>query len=169
MNQNEIASLYRQTSARGSNPVGLVVKLYDAILEDLRRAAEAIRAEDIESRTSAFNHALLIIAELEGVLDHERDGSVAQQLRGFYNVTRAMMVEANIQSSVAKTEKLTELFIPLKQAWQVVEKDVALGKVNLSELRGSPESTLDSLLTTTRRLIPGPDSDEEEAHSQWNA
>jgi flagellar biosynthetic protein FliS len=169
MDQNEIASLYRQTSARGSNPVGLVVKLYDAILEDFRRAGEAIRAEDIERRTSAFNHALLIIAELESVLDHDRGGSVAQQLRGFYSVTRAMIVEANIQSSLAKTEKLAELFVPLKQAWQVVEHDVARGKVDLSGMNVSPDSPFASLLTSTRRLVPELDTDEEGAPSQWKA
>ena len=35
-----------------------------------------------------LNHALLIIAELESVLDHERGGEVSRHLDGFYKVTR---------------------------------------------------------------------------------
>ncbi len=133
MNQTEVASHYRQISARGANPVTLVTKLYDAILEDFRRALEAVAQGDVERRTTALNHALLIIAELEGVLDHERSASIARQLRGFYNMTRAMIVEANVQASRERIDRLAGLFMPLRQAWQQVENDVASGKVVLSD------------------------------------
>jgi flagellar protein FliS len=131
MNQQDIASLYRQVSATGANPVGLVVKLYDAILEDFRRAHEAIAAGNIERRVASLNHALLIIAELEGVLDFDRGGIVARQLQGFYRVTRGLVVEANLHTNPERIEKLMTLFKPLRQAWQQVEHDVANHKMNV--------------------------------------
>jgi flagellar protein FliS len=131
MNQSQIASEYRQLSAHGSNPVGFVVKLYDAIVEDFRRAVDAIAERDVERRTASLNHALLIIAELEGVLDYDRGGEVAKHLQGFYGVTRAMIVDANITASLEKLQKLVGLYMPLRQAWQQVEQDVAAGKVIL--------------------------------------
>jgi flagellar protein FliS len=131
MNQSQIASEYRQVSARGSNPVGLVVKLYDAIVEDFRRAMDAIAEGNVERRTASLNHALLIIAELEGVLDYDRGGEVAKHLQGFYGVTRAMIVEANVTSSPEKLQKLVGLYMPVRQAWEQVEQDVAVGKVVL--------------------------------------
>lgn len=133
MNQDQIASYYRQASARGANPVGLIVKLYDAVLEDFRRALEAIADGHVERRTAALNHALLILAELESVLDHERAREIARLLRGFYSVTRAMVVDANARSSREKIEKLITFYRPLRQAWEQVENDVATGKVILPE------------------------------------
>ena len=137
MNQQQIAGQYRQHSAQGVNRLGLVVRLYDAIIEDLRRALEALRAGDVERRTAAVNHALLILAELESVLDHRQGGQVARHLEGFYRVTRAMIVEANGRASVAQIERLMGLFLPVRQAWQQAEQDFAL-----QERRGSASAAL---------------------------
>jgi flagellar secretion chaperone FliS len=127
MNQNQIAAQYRQGSAQGAHPVGLVVRLYDAIVEDFRRAREGLRTGDVEGRTRALNHALLIIAELESVLDHERGGEVARHLKGFYRVTRAMIVEANVRASSEDLEGLVGLFFPVREAWQHAERVLTSG------------------------------------------
>lgn len=133
MQQRDIASFYRQISAAGANPAGLVVRLYDAILEDLRRAADAITVNNVKERVARLNHALLIIAELDSVLDYERGGIVAKQLHGFYSVMRGLIVEANVRASRESVEKLIQHFMPLRQSWQKVERDVAQGKVTLPE------------------------------------
>lgn len=127
MNQNQIAAQYRQSSAQGAHPVGLVVRLYDAIVEDFRRAGEALQRGDVEKRTTALNHTLLIIAELESVLDHERGGQVARHLKGFYRVTRAMIVEANARSTSADIDRLMSLFLPVREAWQHAERVLTSG------------------------------------------
>jgi flagellar biosynthetic protein FliS len=158
MNQDQIASHYRQTSTHGTNPVGLVVKLYDAILEDFRRALESL--VDVERRTTALNHALLVIAELEGVLDDERSEEISRQLRGFYNVTRALILEANIRTSREGIEKLVGLYLPLRQAWQQVESDVANGKVVLPENVRLPQTqSISGALKQISEVNP----------SNWNA
>jgi flagellar biosynthetic protein FliS len=126
MNQQQIAGQYRQLSTRGVNRVGLVVRLYDAVIEDLRRAREALRAGDVERRVGAVNHALLILAELESVLDHRRGGPVARHLEGFYRVTRSLLVEANGRADAAGMERLMALFLPVRQAWEQAERDFAL-------------------------------------------
>jgi flagellar protein FliS len=125
MNQYQIAAQYRQSSAQGRHPVGMVVKLYDAIIEDLRQALVAVRSGQVEPRTSALNHALLIVAELESVLDHERGGDVAKHLKGFYQVTRAMIVEENVRARAEGLDKLIELYLPVRQAWQEAERELA--------------------------------------------
>jgi flagellar secretion chaperone FliS len=154
MNQQQIAGQYIQSSARGVHPVGLVVRLYDAIVEDFRRALEALQTGDVERRTSALNHALLVIAELESVLDHERGGQVARHLSGFYKVTRAMIVDANVRASAQEIERLMGLFLPVRQAWQQAEQDLA------------PQQ---NPATPSRQLRPTYPSDEPEGdHSGWN-
>jgi flagellar secretion chaperone FliS len=125
MNYDQIAAQYRQTSTQGRHPVGLVVKLYDAVLEDFRRALAAVRSGNVEDRVSALNHTLLIIAELESVLDHERGGEVAKHLKGFYRVTRAMIVEENLRARAEGLEKLISLYLPVRQAWLQAEQELA--------------------------------------------
>ena len=154
MNQTQIASQYRQTSAQGRHPVGLVLKLYDAIVEDLRQALAALRASDVERRVAALNHALLIIAELESVLDHERGGEVAQRLKGFYQVTRAMIVEENLRGRAEGLEKLIALFLPVRQAWQEAERELASGDA------ATPQRTA--------RNYTSPVAENDSFHAGWN-
>jgi len=162
LTQNQIASLYQQTSAQGVSRVGLVVKLYDRILGDLQEALSAVAANDIERRVSSINHALLIVGELQGVLDFDGGGQVAKRLEGFYNVTRAMMVEANARASSEMITKLVDLYVPMRQAWQQVELDVASGQIQLPALappvtqRASPESSAGA-------------HESEPSTSRWNA
>lgn len=149
--------------------MGLVVKLYDAVLEDLRRASDALVSGDVERRISSLNHALLIIAELESVLDHERGGDVARQLRGFYSVTRAMIVEANIRASRERIEKLTELFKPLRQAWQHVEEDVSGGRSTLGASAQFPALKPNPSAASPQREAVGVRADIGEGRPHWSA
>ncbi len=169
MKQGEIASYYRQVSATGANPAGLIVKLYDAILEDFRRALEAIAANDVEERVARLNHALLIIAELDGVLDFERGGTVAQHLRGFYRVTRALIVEANVRTSDQQIKKLTDLYMPLRQAWQQVEQEVAQQKIKLPAGSRYPEPPARPAAESPARRAVMASSGPDGKSSRWNA
>jgi flagellar protein FliS len=135
MNPYEAARQYRQLSSRGAHPVGLVVRLYDALLEDFRRAGEAVRAGEIERRTAAINHALLILAELEGTLDHTRGGVVAKHLEGLYQVSRALLVEANLRNSVERLQELTGMFLPVRQAWQQAERELSASGASVAAER----------------------------------
>jgi flagellar protein FliS len=162
MSYNDIAAQYRETSARGSRPVELVVKLYDAILEDLRRAMNAAGAGDVQGRTASLNHALLVIAELQNVLDRERGGEVAQRLDGFYNVTRALIVEANLHSKPELVQRIIDLYLPLRQAWKQVEEEMSQEK---------SESSLASADSNRVALAnpPAETSDLDGERAQWNA
>jgi flagellar secretion chaperone FliS len=127
MNSYEAAAHYRQIAAQGVHPVGWVVRLYDALVEDFRRALSALRSREVEKRTTALNHALLVIAELESVLDHDRGGEVARHLESLYKVARPMIVEANVWASPERIERLIGMFLPVRQAWQQAEHELAGG------------------------------------------
>ena len=169
MKQDEIASYYRQVSATGANPAGMIVKLYDRILEDFRRADEAISVNDIKGRVESLNHALLIIAELDSVLDFERGGIVAQHLHGFYSVTRGLIVEANVRTSAQHISQLVDLYMPLRQAWQQVEQDVAQQKIQLPAGNRFPEARPRPVVeSASRRTVSAP-AEPETVGSRWSA
>jgi flagellar protein FliS len=162
MSYNEIATLYQETSARGSHPTTLVVKLYDAILEDLRRALNAAAAGDIQGRAASLNHSLLVIGELQGVLDRERGGEVAKRLDGFYNVTRGLIIEANLHSKPEHMQRLIELYVPLRQAWKQVETEMAQG--------GSQGSSpMPKAIAAHFASAPAESSELDRESAQWNA
>ena len=108
---------YQQASARGASPIGQVVSLYDTILRDLLRALAALQAGDVETRVLELNHALLVIAHLQSVLNHERGGKAAKQFDRLYAVTRGMIVEANIRATPESLEELINMYGSLRQAW----------------------------------------------------
>ena len=123
-NAYDSASSYHRSTALGATALGQVITLYDTILRDLHRAMDAIAAGKIEERVNSSNHALLVIAELQSVLDFERGGEAARHLDGFYNVTRAMVTKASITSSVEKFQEVISMFARIRAAWSRVEQTV---------------------------------------------
>ncbi|HTA58806.1 MAG TPA: flagellar export chaperone FliS [Candidatus Baltobacteraceae bacterium] len=125
MNILDTAFAYQQSTASAASSVGQVVALYDRILRDLRSAIAAIGAGQIENRVNSLNHALTIIGELQGVLDFQRGGEAARNLNSFYTITRGMVTEAGVTSSVDQLQELVSMFARLRAAWAQVERTVA--------------------------------------------
>jgi flagellar protein FliS len=119
---------YLQMAASGASPVGRIILLYDTILRDFARAQAALKAGNVEARISELNHALTVIAHLQSVLDFERGGEAAKHFERFYDVTRALIVEANIKASPESLENLIKLFSGVRQAWQQAEERLDLNQ-----------------------------------------
>jgi flagellar protein FliS len=121
MNQ-DAHTAYRQGLIGTESPVQLVVLLYEQAAKDVREALKALRAGDIEQRTFEIDHALLVVGRLQGTLDMERGGEVAQNLDRFYTMVRARLLQAQIQASEAILEEQMNLLLSLRETWQEVEK-----------------------------------------------
>jgi flagellar secretion chaperone FliS len=116
---------YREAAVRGASPVGLVVLLYEQIIEDLRQALGAQRRRRVEERTRRLNHALLVIGQLQGSLDKQQGGRVAENLDLFYNQVRTGLIEAQLrQSERAIQQQITNLML-VREAWSEVERNSA--------------------------------------------
>jgi flagellar protein FliS len=115
------AHTYRQHAVQGATPVGLVVMLYDGAIGALQRAMAAIDAQDIEKKVAHLNRALSIMAQLEGTLDFERGGEVAQTLKNFYVYARSRALQASIQNSKEMLAALAQQFSTLREAWDQVD------------------------------------------------
>src|ERR1039458_6912420 len=119
---------YRENDVRGSSRVRLVVLLYDQIIQDLAKAAQAIEQDQIELRTKYLNHAILVIGHLQSPLDFERGGKVARDLDHFYNVLRQSLVQVQFYpSKEAIGERIAELQ-SVREAWTEVDRaETSLG------------------------------------------
>ena len=125
MSNNSPASTYQQLAARGASPVGLVVSLYDTILRDFRRAQAALVAGNVEQRVFELNHALTVIAHLQSVLNHERGGEAAKTFDRFYEIARAMILDASVRCTPESLQKLIATFTSIRQAWHQIEPQSA--------------------------------------------
>jgi flagellar protein FliS len=117
-----IRQSYREASVRGANPVALVVRLYEQMIEDMRQVALAIEANDIPRRTDRIRHAILVIGHLQSTLDHDRGGKVAKDLEKFYDALRQNVAYVQFHPTKrAVTQVITDL-LAVREAWIQVER-----------------------------------------------
>jgi flagellar secretion chaperone FliS len=116
---------YREAAVRGASPVRLIVLLYEQILIDLRQALAALEKGDVETRTRAINHAILVIGQLQGSLDMQQGGEVARNLERFYNVIRNGLVHAHCRQSEQALQQQISFLMLVREAWLEVEHSSA--------------------------------------------
>jgi flagellar protein FliS len=113
---------YRKTAIRGTSGFGLLIAVFDALAEDLRRAAQAERNNDIEKRCHEANHAVYIIGFLEDRLLHGDGGPLANQLGAFYRTLRRNLFQAQIDKSAEQLEELMTAVLKIREAWQKADQ-----------------------------------------------
>ena len=113
---------YRQSEITSDNPLHLVVLLYDQLLRDLSRALDAFDRQDIPRRCEEIDHALLVLAQLQGTLNHESGGEVAQTLDTFYNVVRDGLLLATVQGSPELLKKQWQNVLRVREAWIEIDR-----------------------------------------------
>lgn len=129
---------YRVGAVQGASPVRLVICLYEQAIEDLRRALIALEKKDIAERTSALNHAHMVIGQLQGTLDVQRGGEVAINLLRFYTVIRSGLIDAQSKQSSAILEQQIALLVEVHDAWLEVERATCVAEQLPAETQSSP-------------------------------
>jgi flagellar protein FliS len=99
--------------------------LYDGAIGALHGAIAAIEAHDTEKKCHHLNRALAIIVQLEGSLNFELGGEVAQTLKSLYAYTRAQAMKANIENSADILRSLIENLTTVRDAWEEGERRLA--------------------------------------------
>ena len=142
---------YRKTSIGGASPIGLMIVLFDTLVGDLRRAASALRKNDIEARCNELNHAALVIGQLESWVDLEKGGESAESLSRFYAYLRAKMLEASIEKSAATLDNQIEMILHVRSAWQQLDTSPPPA---LERQPGASDETIQSLYTPASGEMP---------------
>jgi len=119
MNSTELA--YRRTAVEGASGFGLLIALYDTLVGNMRRAADAQRRNDIPTRCEELNHALLVIGYLEDWIDRENGGELAQKLVVYYSNLRTKLIEAQAKMSAEVLEQEMAVILAIRGSWQELE------------------------------------------------
>lgn len=105
--------------------MGLVIMLYEQAVQDLQRALEAMKENDIQRRAVEMDHAIRVLGQLQGTLDKEQGGEIARNLERFYELTRASMITAQTQLSPEILRKRIGDLLELREAWIEVDKHLS--------------------------------------------
>jgi flagellar protein FliS len=124
---------YRKSAIEGATTIGLMIALFDTLVGDLRRAAAALRSNDIETRCRELNHAALVISQLESWVDLKNGGESARTLSRFYAYLRAKMLEAAGTKSPKLLETQIEMILHVRSAWQQLDGALPLLPVRPAE------------------------------------
>ena len=112
---------YRRSAIEGASPIGLIIALFDTFVGDLRRAAGALRKNDIETRCRELNHAVLVLGQLESWIDLKNGGETADTLSRFYAYLRAKMMEAAVGKSAKVLDTQIDMILHVRTAWQQLD------------------------------------------------
>lgn len=135
---------YRAVAAQGASPLRLVILLYDQAIADLQSALSALARGDIETRTRMINHALSVIGCLQGTLNKDQCGKVAENLDLFYRKLRAGLLEAQLRQSEARLRRQIADLMKVRQAWDQADQQqssTVRQATTAIENSGNPRST----------------------------
>ena len=116
---------YQESAARGANPVRLTILLYEQMIQDVARAAEAVRQRQPEACAQEVGHAVAVIGYLQATLQPSAAESVSRNLSRFYTMIREQLMEAQVRSSRDIFEEIKRQLMEVREAWNKVESDLS--------------------------------------------
>ena len=111
---------YQETAVTTQNRGRLIVMLYDGAIKFLRQAIVDIGRNDFEAKGKHIARAQDIIYELNTVLDLEKGGQVAQNLRSLYNFMQRHLSQANIRKDTQMLQEVIGMLEELNQSWRAI-------------------------------------------------
>lgn len=116
---------YQRARVVSAPPANLVVMLYERLLADLKGAAAAMRAGDIEAKAKRVQHATDIVFELLGALDAQQGGEIAERLAALYTYMITRIGEASRAMDPELLDEISGHVNALAGAWRTVATEHA--------------------------------------------
>ena len=143
MTKNQTELTYLRAAVQNASPAGLVILLYDLLINDLECAIAAIAKNNVEERSKQLKHAFLVIEKLQGTLNMEEGGEAARRLSKFYSVLRSNIMGGHAKASAEILEGQIKLLLQVRGAWAQVDRPVqsAYGSVSADSDDETPNRT----------------------------
>src|SRR5579863_2035643 len=119
----EARRAYLESAVRGARPVRLTILLYEQVIQDIGRAAEAVARRDFENTANQIRHAVGVIGYLQAASRPTPSTAVTRNLSRFYCMLRERLMEAQVRCSREILEELRRCLLDVRDAWLKVEAD----------------------------------------------
>ena len=113
---------YQTVSVGTADPADLVVQLYDGALRFLRQAQKAAAAGDQPAVAKAVNRAHAIIGELDGCLDVEKGGEVAEKLQAIYTFLLRHLTAGLLEKNPKSIDEAIAILEPLREGFDAARE-----------------------------------------------
>jgi flagellar protein FliS len=119
-----------------ADPIHLVLLLLRGARQSAEEARQALRRGQVRERAQAVSRAVERIAELCRNLDYARGGEIAGRMAQLYDYMIYRLNEANMQQTEAPLAEVSELLMPLIEAWSEMESAAVGAPVQALECPG---------------------------------
>jgi flagellar protein FliS len=124
MNAVSAVKHYQQVSVGGSamdaSPHRLVQMLMEGALERIGLAKVSMKHNEIAIKGQSIGVAISIVAGLQGSLNKEAGGEIAETLSRLYDYMVRRLLVANCQNDVSILDEVSGLMIELKRGWDAM-------------------------------------------------
>ena len=117
---------YLEAAVSGAKPVRLTILLYEQVVQDISRAAQAVKVRNYEALAREISHAVGVIGYLQATLKPQAGGAVVRNLSHFYGMLRERLMEAQVRCSRETLEELAKYMLEVREAWLKVEADTLM-------------------------------------------
>lgn len=124
---NHGANQYKTMSVKTANRGQLLIMLYEAAIQNVKKATIAIDKKNLAVKGQTIAKAHDIINELLNTLDFEVGGDIARDLERLYNYMTEQLVKANIETSKEPLLTVQKLLETLLTAWREAVDQVNKG------------------------------------------
>jgi flagellar secretion chaperone FliS len=108
------------TGVATADNIQLIQMLFDGLTESLSSAKGHIQNNAIEEKSKALSRAGRIVVGLQGALDFERGGELAQNLNELYAYMTRRLFHVNAYNDLAALDEVQSLVQDIAQAWQTL-------------------------------------------------
>ena len=136
------ARSYFQTQVATTTQGDLLIMLFDAALKFLRQAKEKIAAKDYAKKGILISKALDILSELQGTLNAQKGGELAERLQKLYFFCSTRLLAANLKMDVAKIDEVMHILTGLRDAFNEANGKVATKVVPTQGLQATTRPSL---------------------------
>jgi flagellar secretion chaperone FliS len=124
MNARLAIKQYQQVSVNssvmGASPHHLVQMLMEGALERIALAKASMARAEISTKGQYISRAIDIVGGLQGSLNREAGGEIAENLSSLYDYMAGRLLVANIQNDESILDEVSGLMIELKMGWDAM-------------------------------------------------
>ena len=111
-------------AVEGASPHRLIQMLMAGAVERIATAKGLIQHNETGKKAEQISWAISIIGGLQGALDIEAGGEIAQNLDDLYDYMARRLVEANLNNDVEILDEVMGLLLDIKSAWDVIGNSI---------------------------------------------
>lgn len=123
------ANQYKQMSIKTASRGQILIMLYEAAIQNLRKASLCVDKGDLAGKGQHIGKTHDIVNELTNTLDFEVGGDIARNLERLYNFSTEQLVKANLERSPEESKKALssaqQVLQTLLDGWKVAVQQAA--------------------------------------------